>query len=118
MGPSSSAGLRIAPRWPSVKMVFLLFKEGLEKKPTGRHGQGANNISTNIISTATCTINIFTNSTRNISTNISITTISTSCWSSWKDTLLGRVLHPHQVVFVRHLLVLTTRRYVSLHSNT
>lgn len=104
MGPSSSAGLRIAPRWPSVKMVFLLFKEGLEKKPAGRRGQGANNI--------------FTNNTTNISTNISITIISTSCWSSWKDTLLGRVLHPHQVVFVRHLLVLRSRRHVSLHSNT
>ena len=32
MGPSSSAGLSSAPRWPSVKMVFLLFRDGLEKK--------------------------------------------------------------------------------------
>lgn len=36
MGPSSSAGLNIAPLWPKVKMVFLLFKDGLEKKPAAQ----------------------------------------------------------------------------------
>lgn len=33
MGPSSSAGLSTAPLWPRVKMVFLLFRDGLEKNP-------------------------------------------------------------------------------------
>lgn len=101
MGPSSSTGLRITPRWPRVKIVFLLFREGLEKKPAECHGQGANNTSTNIIFTTTFPINI-----------------STSYWSTWKDTLLGRVLHPHQVVFVCHLLILRSRHIVSLHSNS
>ena len=41
MGPSSSAGLRMAPLWPSVKMVFLLFSDGFEKKPAAER-QGAN----------------------------------------------------------------------------
>lgn len=26
----------MAPLWPSVKMVFLLFRDGLEKKPAAR----------------------------------------------------------------------------------
>lgn len=36
MGPSSSAGLNMAPLWPKVKMVFLLFRDGLEKNPSER----------------------------------------------------------------------------------
>lgn len=36
MGPSSSAGLNMAPLWPKVKMVFRLFRDGLEKKPSKR----------------------------------------------------------------------------------
>ena len=46
MGPSSSAGLRMAPLWPRVKMVFLLFRDGLEKKPAGE-SQGASGLDVN-----------------------------------------------------------------------